>query len=102
MRGGAWPVGVTANLTLELTRGGLATSGRDRRHWRVGGMEMHHLIDPSTGRPADGDLVSVTVVADSATEAEVLAKAAFLGAEVDVPRVLVTADGRDIVAGGLA
>ena len=45
---------------------------------------------------------SVTVIADSATEAEILAKAAFLGAEVDVPRVLVTADGRTILAGGLA
>jgi len=63
---------------------------------------MHHLIDPTTGRPAGGDLLRVTVVADSAAEAEVAAKAAFLGAEVDLPRVLVTADGRTILAGGLA
>ena len=42
------------------------------------------------------------ITAGSATEAEILAKAAFLGAEVDVPRVLVTADGRTILAGGLA
>ena len=102
VRGGAWPVGVTDEITLELTRGGIATSGRDRRHWRVADTEMHHLIDPSTGRPADGDLVSVTVVADSAANAEVLAKAAFLGAVVDVPHVLVTADGRTVLAGGLA
>ncbi len=67
-----------------------------------GGREAHHLIDPSTGRPAESDLVRVTVVADSATEAEVLAKAAFLGADVDVARVLVTADGRTVLAGGLA
>lgn len=102
VRGGAWPVGVTAGLTLELSRGAIATSGRDRRRWRVGGTEMHHLIDPATGSPADGDLVSVTVVADSAADAEVLAKAAFLGADVDVPHVLVTADGRTVLAGGLA
>ena len=63
---------------------------------------MHHLIDPSTGRPAAGDLVSVTVVADSAANAEVLAKAAFLGAVVEVPHVLVTADGNTVLAGGLA
>jgi len=63
---------------------------------------MHHLIDPSTGSPAEGDLVAVTVVADSATDAEVLAKAVFLGADVDVPRVLVTTDGRTVLAGGLA
>ena len=53
VRGGAWPVGVTDELTLELTRGGIATSGRDRRRWLRGGEERHHLIDPSTGRPAD-------------------------------------------------
>ena len=102
VRGGVWPVGVTSDLTLELTRGAIATSGRDRRRWRVGGAEMHHLIDPATGRPADGDIVSVTVVAESAVDAEVLAKAAFLGARVDVPHVLVTTDGRTVLAGGLA
>jgi len=102
VRGGAWPVGVTDEITLELTRGGIATSGRDRRRWRVAGTEMHHLIDPSTGSPAAGDLVSVTVIADSAANAEVLAKAAFLGAVVDVPHVLVTADGNTVLAGGLA
>ena len=102
VRGGAWPVGVTDEITLELTRGGIATSGRDRRRWRVADTEMHHLIDPSTGRPADGDRVSVTVVADSAADAEVLAKAAFLGAEIDAPHVLVRSDGRTVMAGGLA
>jgi thiamine biosynthesis lipoprotein len=102
VRGGSWPVGVTDGLTLELSSGGMATSGRDRRRWVRGGKELHHLIDPSTGRPAESALVRVTVVAASAADAEVLAKAAFLGAEVDAPRVLVTADGGTILAGGLA
>ena len=81
VRGGAWPVGVTDELTLELTRGGMATSGRDRRRWHRGGEERHHLIDPSTGRPAVETPVRVTVVADSATAAEVAAKAVFLGGD---------------------
>ena len=40
VHGGSWPVGVETaegELTLELTGGGLATSGRDRRHWRRNG-----------------------------------------------------------------
>lgn len=101
VRGGSWPVGVADGLTLELSRGGIATSGRDRRRWVRGGAEQHHLIDPSTGRPAESELVRVTVVAESAAEAEVLATAAFLGADVDAPRVLFTADGRTVLAGGL-
>jgi thiamine biosynthesis lipoprotein len=114
-RDGAWTVGIETSsepLTLEL-RGGsaLATSGRDRRRWRRGGRELHHLIDPRTGEPAESDLVRVTVVSGDAVEAEVAAKALFLAgaedaaAEADaesIPAVLVTEDGRTVLAGGLA
>ena len=80
-RGGSWPVGVEtagAPLTLELAGAALATSGRDRRRWRRGGRELHHLIDPRTGAPSETDLLRVTVVAPDAVEAEVAAKALFL------------------------
>jgi thiamine biosynthesis lipoprotein len=101
VRGGAWPVGA-AGVTLLLESGAIATSGRDRRRWRRDGEERHHLIDPRTGRPAETPLLSATVVAATAVEAEVLAKVAFLGGNVDVPRVLVAADGTATLAGGLA
>jgi thiamine biosynthesis lipoprotein len=101
VRGGSWPIGVDGSVTLELSSGAIATSGRDRRRWSRGGEERHHLIDPATGRPAETGLLRVTVVASTAAEAEVLAKIAFLGGNVDVPRVLVTADGRAILEGGL-
>jgi len=102
--GRLWPVGVeTADgqITLGLEDGAIATSGRDRRHWRRGGTEVHHLIDPATGAPAAGDLVRVTVVAPTAVQAETLAKAVFLGAPAEGPAVLVTADGRTVLTGGL-
>jgi thiamine biosynthesis lipoprotein len=110
VRDGSWPVGVeTADgiLTLELTRGGLATSGRDRRCWRRGGHELHHLIDPRTGAPADSDLVRVTVVASDAVDAEVEAKELFFAgsheaARSEFPAVLVTEDGRTLLTGALA
>jgi thiamine biosynthesis lipoprotein len=110
VRGGAvWPVGVeTADgqLTLALDRGGLATSGRDRRRWTRGGQERHHLIDPRTGRSAQCDLVRVTVVAGDAVEAEVLAKFLFLaGAEeatrTEAAAVLVTGAGETVLTGAL-
>jgi FAD:protein FMN transferase len=101
VRGGSWPVEVTEEITLELTHGALATSGTDRRRWLSGGEEKHHLIDPASGRPAESEYLRVTVVGETAVQAEVLAKVAFLGGEVDVPRVLVTTDGRTLVAGGL-
>ena len=114
-RAGAWTVAVeTAGepLTLELSGGSaLATSGRDLRRWRRGGQELHHLIDPATGLPSESGLLRVTAVAHDAVAAEVAAKALFLAGVRDareeaerlgVPAVLVTQDGRTILAGGLA
>ncbi len=103
--GRLWPVGVETGdgeLTLGLENGALATSGRDRRRWRRGGRDAHHLIDPETGSPAENGLLRVTVFADTTVEAEVLAKAIFLGAPADVPAVLVAADGSTTLTGGLA
>ncbi|HEY7693024.1 MAG TPA: FAD:protein FMN transferase [Gaiellaceae bacterium] len=103
-RGRSWPVGVETTegqITIALADGAMATSGSDRRRWRRGGQELHHLIDPALGGPADSDYLRVTVVAATAAEAEVRSKAVFLGAPVEEPAVLVTADGRTVLAGGL-
>ena len=101
--GGSWPVAIAGtDLTLALTSGALATSGRDRRHWRRGEEEQHHLVDPATGRPARTLVLTATVFGPTAAEAEVLAKIAFLTGSVDAPHVLVRADGRVVVGGGLA
>jgi thiamine biosynthesis lipoprotein len=104
-RGRLWPVGVETGdgeLTLGLENHALATSGRDRRCWRRGGIEAHHLIDPATGAPAETRYLRVTVTAPTTVEAEIQAKAVFLGAEPEGPTVLITADGRTVLAGGLA
>ncbi|MEZ5100877.1 MAG: FAD:protein FMN transferase [Thermoleophilia bacterium] len=111
---GTWRIGIetaTGSRQLTFEGGAIATSGRDARRWRRGGVEQHHLIDPRTGRPAATDLLRVTVVAGTAVEAEVLAKALLVAGEADavreadglgVPALLVTADGRTVAAGGLA
>ena len=65
------------------------------------GDELHHLIDPATGTSAEGEFLRVTVLAPTAVDAEVLAKAAFLGAPVDTPAVFVTTDGRTLLTGGI-
>ncbi|MCA9596319.1 MAG: FAD:protein FMN transferase [Myxococcales bacterium] len=61
---------------LELAAGGIATSGRDHRTWRGGA--AHHLIDPRRGLPADTDVLSATVIAPSAWDAEHAAKRVLL------------------------
>ncbi len=112
--GGVWPVGVDVpggQVTLALERGGLATSGRDRRRWMRGGSEQHHAIDPATGRPSATDLLRVTATAQSGVDAEIRATALLLAGEhparseadrLGVACVLVTCDERAVLAGGLA
>jgi thiamine biosynthesis lipoprotein len=111
---GLWAVAVQTGdgeITLGLSQGGLATSGVDRRHWRREGADLHHVIDPVSGLPAVTDLLRVTVVAESALEAETLATSLLLACDLDVaadeadaagtPCVLVGRDGTTRLAGGL-
>jgi FAD:protein FMN transferase len=80
-------------LRLALTHGALATSSIVRRSW---GPNLHHLIDPRTGRPASTDVVQASVWADTCVEAEVEAKVALLrGAPAlrDLAATLVLEDG---------
>ena len=65
-------------LALELTVGGVATSGLRTRIWRRGDGYAHHLIDPGTGESAWTGLVQATALAPTALAAEALAKAALL------------------------
>ena len=83
--GNRWPIAVAdprlpdARLAvLWLGRGGVATSGTDVHRWQRDGHWQHHIIDPRTGAPAATDLLSATVVARSAVEAEAAAKAALI------------------------
>jgi thiamine biosynthesis lipoprotein len=77
--GVADPLAPDSDLAVILVRDrGVATSGRTKRRWQVGAVEYHHLIDAESGAPSESDLLSVTVIAGSATEADVLAKTAFL------------------------
>ena len=82
---GMWPVAIAhpleANrdvLTMGLRDAGLATSSRARRRWRVGDREVHHIIYPPTGQPAQTPVLSASVVADTAVQAGVGSKIALM------------------------
>ncbi len=83
--GEPWTIGIAdpfqENLnieTVELRTGSICTSTSQRRKWQIGGLWQHHIIDPSTGRPTQSEVVSASVLAPSAVQAETLAKAAII------------------------
>lgn len=64
--------------TIAIRSGGVATSSTTVRRWRRGGVELHHIIDPATGLPADGPWRTVSVVAGSCVDANIAATAAIV------------------------
>lgn len=72
--GRGWDVGLCDGRLVVVRDAGIATSGISRRRWPGG----HHLIDPRTGAPANIGIAAVSVIAENALRAEVLAKGACL------------------------
>ena len=84
--GASWRVGVQhpgadgmVFQALELSGGAMATSG-DYRNFRVrpDGTRYSHIIDPAAGMPAETDVASVSVLADSCMDADAVATALFV------------------------
>lgn len=63
---------------VRVGRGALATTSVGKRRWRVAGREVSHLMDPRSMTPVETPVVSATVVAATAVEAEAGAKAVLL------------------------
>ena len=84
-RGRGWRLGVenpfspeTHVSVIEIDSGGLATSSQlKRRFHREDGAESHHLIDAVSSTSMESRAASVTVLAPTAWESEVLAKVGF-------------------------
>jgi FAD:protein FMN transferase len=96
-------------ISFPLAAGAVATSGIARRIWRHQSGFSHHLLDPSTGRPAWTGVIQATAIAGTALEAETLAKLALLsgperGRQIldAIGGLLVLDDGTVVTAGLLA
>ena len=107
---GGWPVHVTDDhaasvetpgQAIMLHTGGLATSGSTVRHWRRGGLPVHHIVDPRTGMPVRSPYRTVSAAAATCVDANIATTAAMVrGARAadwlettGLPARLVTHDG---------
>ena len=73
-----------ARMLLEVTQGGLATSGDTHRHLIRDGVRYGHILDPRSGWPVRDAPRSVTVAARSCTEAGMYCTFAMLnGADAE-------------------
>jgi thiamine biosynthesis lipoprotein len=111
---GGWKIRVQdgpsePGCTVTLAPGhAIATSSTLQRRWRLGARGVHHVIDPSTGRPAEPVWRTVTAAARGCVQANTLTTAALVrGAParswldgLGVPARLVSAGGDVVTVGG--
>ena len=83
-RGRGWPIDIVsprrvgAIARVWLRDVALGTSGAGTQFVIVDGRRYGHVIDPRTGRPADG-MVSASVICESAADADALSTAFLVG-----------------------
>jgi len=107
---GRWAVGVESTgdvVRLPAGGGAVATSSSLVRRW---GPQLHHLVNPASGRPAACDVVEVTVQARHGAWADAVTKVALVTARhedavealdrLEVAALLVLADGRTVATRG--
>ncbi|MDQ6796536.1 MAG: FAD:protein FMN transferase [Actinomycetota bacterium] len=94
--------------TVSITGGGLATSSTTVRRWLRGNDEVHHVVDPATGRPASIVWRTVSVAAATCVDANVASTAAIIRGqrspawleELRLPARFIRPDGSVIRVGG--
>ena len=110
-----WPVDVVSRTAgravarLSLSQAALGTSGAGEQFVEIDGVRHGHVIDPRTGWPARG-VLSASVIADDAADADALATACYVGGEPVARRcaeghsrrlvILVPESGASLVIGG--
>ena len=82
-----WSIGITKpvddslsvnsdlQMVMKITNRAMATSGNYRNYYIKDGHKYAHTISPTTGKPAESDMLSATVIAPTCAEADAYATA---------------------------
>ena len=112
---GGWRIGVDDGVTgadeavcVAVEAGGVATSSPAVRGWRRGDRDVHHIVVPSTGQPAEIYWAAVSVAAATCVDANTASTASIIRGRAaqqwlqgfSLPARLARLDGTVVTAGG--
>jgi len=112
-----WAIGIAidsstgpddADQVVAIRHGGLASSSAEVRTWPMGGEQVHHIVDPATGRSAVPHWRLVTAAGASCVDANALSTASIVWGDQAVERLrpfdqavrLLRHDGEVLTLGG--
>jgi len=81
-----WKIGIQdprrdkigAIVSFEVKDKTIVTSGNYERYFEKDGAYYHHIIDPSTGYPADSGVISASIITDDSIDADALSTCLFI------------------------
>ncbi len=116
--GDSWRIGITDPADtgsyvgiLELSgQWCISTSGDYERYVELDGVRYHHILDPSTGYPADSGVRGVTILSKEGLSADALSTACFilgsekgmeLAEEYGAEALFILSDGEMVLSEGM-
>lgn len=103
-RGGGWRISIDkpietdsseihdSEMVISITDKGIATSGNYRNFHKSGTNTFGHTISPLTGRPVATDVISATIIAATAMEADAAATACMASGSEEAKRIIDSID----------
>ncbi|MCB2294444.1 FAD:protein FMN transferase [Clostridium algoriphilum] len=65
-------------LTISVVNKSVVTSGNYERYFEQDGKRFHHIINPGTGYPSEGDIISATIISNNSIDGDGLSTGVYI------------------------
>lgn len=87
----------TTSDVVQVSNSSVVTSGTYERYFTYENVVYHHILDATTGYPAENDLTGVTIICDSSATADALSTTCFVLGPEDALKYIETLDDTECI-----